>query len=80
MNTPSFKKRGANAETTRSVMQTVAENRQPAENHGELPRRLTKAREIGMVPEDPAAEALKERFVEKPPQPRPETDETKAKG
>lgn len=59
-------------------MQTVAEDRRPAEEYGELPRRLAKAREIGMVPEDPAAEALKERFLEKPP--RPETDEPSAKG
>lgn len=60
-------------------MQTVAEDRRPADEHGELPRRLAKAREIGMVPEDPAAEALKERFLEKPQPPRPDTDETSAK-
>jgi hypothetical protein len=61
-------------------MQTIAEDRRPAEDYGELPRRLAKAREIGMVPEDPAAEALKERFLEKPSQSRSETNETKPKG
>ncbi len=58
-----------------SAMETAVERRRSAE-YDELSRRLAKAREIGAVREDPAAESLKQHLSEVPSRPEQKTDES----